>query len=528
MNLLNFHEVWTDEVQAWELQKNNNFFGMYQACKTEGHPMLWYVILKPFTAMGFDISVMNIISITFMTVAVFMFWRYVNIQTVAKVATVLSQCMFYYNAINARTYSLATLAMVLIMITYPNRKEHPYKYGLSLQLLAQTHILLCGFIGAFWIVWVYDTVTEYRKSKNIDKNNIAAFLIYSASIVWLLMQLSGFGVPSATTNEAVFQFKDMDIATQIQMAIVQIVLNIINIIQNLMFQTMYQITSIAIQAKNIEVISIIQGISESIQMLIMLISCIAQIVILVHLWNRDKRKLFIVLLGQLSVNLVSYFVTGMNVQRLLVSLQAIILIAISEIDNNDKDRQIDKLQKYCTYLLLCISIVFTWQMAYRQINCTFGLDTAQTSKVMDCLGEDDTLIVLNDTQDIADTVNSVYLLNKPFYNVYKQEYCYYIKFNQYADEQFSDLSTQSDVIIDIAKSGLDLSNTVVLMRVGIEVQPETTDEAYYKFVYHYFDIEYETPIYGEDSVQQFNDAKLQVLRPNSKLIDAVESIRNGG
>lgn len=92
--------------------------------------MLWYLILKPFTILGFPIKTMNVISIIFMTLAVYLFLKYVDTNKWLKILIVFGGSMFYYNAVNARTYSLVCLAIVLIDITYKNRKEHPYKYNL--------------------------------------------------------------------------------------------------------------------------------------------------------------------------------------------------------------------------------------------------------------------------------------------------------------------------------------------------------------------------------------------------------------
>ena len=57
---------------------------------------------------------MNVISIIFMTLAVYLFLKYVDANKCLKILIVFGGSMFYYNAVNARTYSLVCLAMVLI------------------------------------------------------------------------------------------------------------------------------------------------------------------------------------------------------------------------------------------------------------------------------------------------------------------------------------------------------------------------------------------------------------------------------
>ena len=64
--MLTKHEYWCDETQIWQLAKYNDIIGLYKACKPEGHPMLYSLIVKfiqLFTDNVFSLSILNTIAI---------------------------------------------------------------------------------------------------------------------------------------------------------------------------------------------------------------------------------------------------------------------------------------------------------------------------------------------------------------------------------------------------------------------------------------------------------------------------------
>ena len=52
--LAGYHEAWRDESQAWVLVKGSTIPEIFGLCASEGHPVLWFLFLYPFTRLGFS------------------------------------------------------------------------------------------------------------------------------------------------------------------------------------------------------------------------------------------------------------------------------------------------------------------------------------------------------------------------------------------------------------------------------------------------------------------------------------------
>jgi len=100
------HEAWRDESQAWIIAKNASFGEMLGLCASEGHPCMWFFILKILSLCGFSFYWFSAISITIMAVAASLFLWKCPFPTVLKVAVLLSPVFFYYNPVICRIYAV--------------------------------------------------------------------------------------------------------------------------------------------------------------------------------------------------------------------------------------------------------------------------------------------------------------------------------------------------------------------------------------------------------------------------------------
>ena len=67
------HEYSNDEGVVWELSKDINLTNIYEVNSVEPHPLLWEIILAPFSQSGLPIITMDYISLVVVALAVFLF-----------------------------------------------------------------------------------------------------------------------------------------------------------------------------------------------------------------------------------------------------------------------------------------------------------------------------------------------------------------------------------------------------------------------------------------------------------------------
>lgn len=194
------HELWYDETQAWVIVRDNGLSGILNALGYEGHPPLWYMILLPFTRLGFSCEVLPLISWFFSVMTVLLILWKAPFGLGLKAAMVFSGGFLFFDSVISRVYCLIPFLLCLIAILYPNRKKHPILFGLLIGLLANTHVCFSGMVGIFGI---YMLIELFREWKSVSaKENLFRLLglgIAGIGVLTLVLPL----LDSMTLNTSV-------------------------------------------------------------------------------------------------------------------------------------------------------------------------------------------------------------------------------------------------------------------------------------------------------------------------------------
>ena len=178
------HEAWRDESQAWIIARNASFGEILGLCASEGHPCLWFFILKILSLCGFSFYWFSAISITIMSVAAALFLWKCPFPTVLKVFVLLSPVFFYYNPVICRIYAVLALLIVVLCIIWPDRKDHPVGYGIIVALLFQSHILIAGFAMGCLIEMLIRREDTFN-----NKKGILGFAVSAISMLCMIAEL---------------------------------------------------------------------------------------------------------------------------------------------------------------------------------------------------------------------------------------------------------------------------------------------------------------------------------------------------
>lgn len=138
------HEVWRDESQAWLLAKQLSWTQIPGLCASEGHPVLWFYLLKITIMLGLPFRYFGIISIFFMTLAAGLFLFRSGFKWFSKILVILSPVFFYYNPIICRNYSVVVFLVCALCSFWNDRHEKPLLYAGVAALLFQSHVLIFG------------------------------------------------------------------------------------------------------------------------------------------------------------------------------------------------------------------------------------------------------------------------------------------------------------------------------------------------------------------------------------------------
>ena len=184
--LMFFHEAWRDESQAWVIAKQLSWTQIPGICASEGHPCLWFYILKIGISFGLPFRYFNVISIFFMTLAAGVLLFKAEFKWYTKILVILSPLFFYYNPVICRNYSVIMFLLCLLCTLWKDRHERPLLYAIPVVLLFQSHILITGLAIGCVLDMCLDLISnkKHRKVKHF-----AGLLLSLASFAFMLFEL---------------------------------------------------------------------------------------------------------------------------------------------------------------------------------------------------------------------------------------------------------------------------------------------------------------------------------------------------
>ena len=202
------HEIWNDEAISWGLSKQINPSNIYEVNSIEPHPLLWQIILAPFSQNGFPAAYIGIFSLILVSIAVFLMVRFAPMHFIVKIIFLLSSGFFYYNPVIARDYSIVPLAITLVCIAYEKRHEKPFLYGLSLAFLSQTHFLMYGFMAALILGYLIETITKkdkkaLKKISSILKMSVPIIVSVLTILPIVIGSFNGQSIMDGKANEGI-------------------------------------------------------------------------------------------------------------------------------------------------------------------------------------------------------------------------------------------------------------------------------------------------------------------------------------
>lgn len=193
------HEVWLDEAQAWVILRDAPLKELPYILNIEGHPPLWYAVLYPFVKLGMPPDYANLISWGLGVIGAWILLYKTELPIWLKIASLLSCGSLYLNSVMLRVYCLVPLILYALLWIYPNRRRHSILYGILVGMLADTHIMMCGMVGALGIFMIIDLFSEWKSSPK--KENIHKLIgLAAAGTGVLILVVPLLGSPTASDS----------------------------------------------------------------------------------------------------------------------------------------------------------------------------------------------------------------------------------------------------------------------------------------------------------------------------------------
>jgi len=194
------HEAWFDEAQAWLLARDASIFDLLNTfLRYEGHPPLWYLILKVPASLGMPYKTMNVISALIGVTGVVLLLLRRDVPRVVKALLPFTFFVAYQYTIIARSYAMILPLLLGILAIYRQRRQRLWLFVLLLALLCQVSLHGTSIAGALVLLYAYDVWREgMPKGPELRKHVAAAavLLLNVAAIAWMLRPAHDLSIQS--------------------------------------------------------------------------------------------------------------------------------------------------------------------------------------------------------------------------------------------------------------------------------------------------------------------------------------------
>jgi hypothetical protein len=192
------HVFWRDEVRALSLaQSAHSLLSVPATIHGEGHPALWYLLLRAFYDILGTQAVVPLVSVLVAAAAVIIFLWWAPFSLWWKALFVLSAIPAYEYSVMARNYGIAMLAMFLYAAVYTAQRRSPFWLGVILFLLTQTNVTANLLIPFYLFIWLSDWWSARKSGLVVDR----LLWIALAAVISLAGMLAAFATVYPTAHD---------------------------------------------------------------------------------------------------------------------------------------------------------------------------------------------------------------------------------------------------------------------------------------------------------------------------------------
>ena len=176
------HEPWRDEVVSLSIAREMpSVLDLWRTLRHEGHPVLWYLLLRYAYFVFGSTRVLPMLSIVIAIAAILVFLTKAPLPLWIKCLFVFGYFPVFEYSVVARGNGLAMLLLFCFCALYPRRKQHPIALALALVGLANTTALGFVIAAAAGIMIVIDMATSTER-EGPPRHRHVALVVYVAGL----------------------------------------------------------------------------------------------------------------------------------------------------------------------------------------------------------------------------------------------------------------------------------------------------------------------------------------------------------
>ena len=186
------HEPWADEAQAWLLARDSSLSDLiFKNLRYEGHPPLWYLILKKMLFIRYlPYRAISIISALIAIAGIYIFLHYSSFPKVIKLFFPFTYFVFYQYGVIARSYVLLPILLFLIASVYKDKTNKIYQFTILVCLLANVSIYSSLIALSIMLIHLIDLIKDRSElNRELIIKQIQAYIAFAIVIALIVIIL---------------------------------------------------------------------------------------------------------------------------------------------------------------------------------------------------------------------------------------------------------------------------------------------------------------------------------------------------
>lgn len=182
------HVVWRDEVRALSIALSaETWQSLFEAVRPEGHPMLWYLLLKGAYAIVGDPVVLQGLAAVVAASAMVLFVLRAPFPPALLALYAFSFPVLFDLGVLARNYGISALLMIIAAGLISEPRRNAVGIAVTLALLANTNVHSAVLAAAFAGLWMVALLPDRPTVRDV-------LSIVRKPVVWGVLAVTGLGI----------------------------------------------------------------------------------------------------------------------------------------------------------------------------------------------------------------------------------------------------------------------------------------------------------------------------------------------
>jgi hypothetical protein len=155
------HAFSRDEVRAFSIAlKGDNTIAMLAGLHGEGHPALWYLLLRAAHFLIGGPEVLPLLSLAIAASAILLLALRSPFRWPVVALIAFSHFAIFEYSVMARNYGISMLLLFILAWVYPRRRDSGIVLGVLLFLLSNTNVHSALLVASFLLFWLIDLLLQ--------------------------------------------------------------------------------------------------------------------------------------------------------------------------------------------------------------------------------------------------------------------------------------------------------------------------------------------------------------------------------